>query len=244
MQAFIYKCLPFLIIGTATFSLLLIITTLIMCISLDHLSYKNIFPTVSLTGAYNPEHILYETGFTIITLMMLFIAYIIHNKLIHPQLKKTHETWRCPLNIVTYVICVIGLLGLVMQSYMPCIKEEKLHYKLHMTSAMIFFVAIAIYITLTSIILYPLKFFRYTLFFKICTNAMYLIGGFSYLCGYFIRKKSTESRLERAISEWVAVFGFIAYFLSFSADLLKAKKEVLQMENEYQTDISNEKRTG
>ena len=236
MQVFVYKYLPFVIIGTAAFSLLLIITTLIMCLSLDHLEYKNIFPTVSLTGAYDPEHILYEAGFTVITLLMLFITYIVHSKLIHPQLKNTQETWRCSLNIVTCVVCVIGLIGLVMQSYMPCRKEEKLHYKLHMIFAVIFFVGIGVYVTLTSIIIFPLKFFRRTLFFKICTNVMYLFGGFSYVFGYFIRKKSTESRLERAIAEWIAVFGYIAYFLSFSADLLKAKNEVLRMQSELQMD--------
>lgn len=230
MQVFIYKYLPFLIIGTAVFSFLLITTTLIMCLSLDHLGDKHIFPTVSLTGANNPEHIVYEVGFTIITLTMLFVAFLIHVKVIKPLLENTENIpkWKRYLNVVSYVICVIGLIGLVLQSYMPCKKEEKMHYRTHMAAAAVFFVATGIYITFTSIVIFKLKFFRSTIFFKICTNVMYVIGGGSYVFGYFINKKSTASRLERAISEWVAVFGYIAYFLSFSVDLLKAKSSILQ----------------
>ena len=227
LQALLFNYLPFLIIGTAGFSLVLIVTTLIMCLSLGHLSYKNIYPTVSLTGANNPEHIVYEVGFTIITLLMLFIAYVLHAKLIMPLLTKAGETWRRPLNIAAYAVCCIGLIGLVLQSYMPCKKEEKVHYKVHMAAAMVFFVATAVYITATTVIVFPLGFFRFTLFFKFCANAMYLIGGGSYLFGNNINRKSAASRLERAISEWVAVFGFIAYFLSFSVDLLKARSAVL-----------------
>lgn len=229
MQVFIFKYMPFLIIGTVVLTFILLMTTLIMCLSLGHLSYKNIFPTVSLTGAYNPEHIVYETGFTVISLLMLFIAYVIHRKLIHPLLVKAGETLhRRRLNVAAYVLCVIGLVGLVLQSYMPCKKEEKVHYRTHMASAMVFFVASGTYILCTTITIFPLGFFRYTLFFKVCTNVMYFVGGVAYVFGYTIKKKSDASRLERALSEWVAVFGYIAYFSSFSVDLLKARSVVLQ----------------
>ena len=228
LQALLFNYLPFLIIGTAGFSLALIITTLIMCLSLGHLSYKNIYPTVSMTGANNPEHIVYEVGFTIITLLMLFVTYVLHVKLIKPLLTKAGETWRRPLNIAAYAVCCVGLIGLVLQSYMPCKKEEKVHYNVHMAAAMVFFVATAIYITVVTLVIFPLGFFRFTLFFKFCSNAMNLIGGVSCLLGYGINKKSAASRLERAISEWVTVFGFVAYFLSFSVDLLKARSAVLK----------------
>lgn len=107
----IVKKLPLIVIISALIPVITILTTYTMSVLMGHLPEGTIFPQISLTGNHVPEYYVYAAGFGLTGLLMVFLGFVLHVKIIRCFLD---DKGPC-LNITAMIFLYIAAIGLVTQ---------------------------------------------------------------------------------------------------------------------------------
>lgn len=107
----IVKKLPAIVVVAALIPVVTILTTYTMSKTMGHLPKDTLFPQISLTGNHKPEYYVYATGFGVTGVLMVYLGFILHIKIVRCFLDGKGSG----LNIAAMIFLFAAAVGLVTQ---------------------------------------------------------------------------------------------------------------------------------
>ena len=238
----VVKKLPIIVIIAALIPVATIITTFTLSKTMGHLPEGTLFPQISLTGNHTPEYYVYAAGFGVTGLLMLYLGFILHIKIIRCFL----DDKGVRLNIAAMIFLFAAAVGLVTQGSVhlqedfnmfnddssSSMMKKTIGTYIHLTGAGVFFVSALTYTILMDILL-RFEDMRENGFHlgwwiaKIVLTVTYIGGAFVSVFGTYANADGPKKGMIAAIGQWTAVFSFILYIATFSGDIYNVNNERL-----------------
>lgn len=252
----VVRKLPIIVVIAALIPVATILTTYTISKTMGHLPEGTLFPQISLTGNHSPELYVYACGFDITGILMVYLGFVLHIKIIRCFLD---EKGSC-LNITAMIFLFMAAIGLVAQGSLhlqdgfgefdksdsSSSEKAQMEYNagtfIHLAGAGVFFISALIYAILMDILL-KFEDMRENGFHlgwwvaKVVFTVTYVLGAFVSVFGTYGNGHTPEGSMISAIGQWTAVFSFILYIATFAGDIYNVNNERLIMNSDSYTEI-------